>query len=113
MNIQELIATIRLWQVLNIRYLNAVAESPHYTSQRRRVTVEAMDVAAQVVIGCNHEDRTLAAFVALADEVQRLQASTTAQNRRAKALRVTVWESQRDAQTALAFLQKKDKEALS
>lgn len=70
MNTQELIATIRLWQVLNIRYLAAVAESPHCTSQRRRVAVEAMDVAAQVVTGCNHEDRTLAAFVALADIVE-------------------------------------------
>jgi hypothetical protein len=110
MNINELIAAIRVWQALHKTYRAAAEESPNVTTQHRRNALEALDVVAQVATGNVHNDHVLAAFVALADECERLQASATAQNKRARALRTTVWESARDAKTASAFLQKKDYE---
>lgn len=110
MNISELITAVRAWQAANAAYRAAWEESPHSVTTNRRTAIAALDEAAIAVTLNVHNDEVLAAFVALADECERFQASAAAQNRRARALRTTVWESSRDAKTASAFLQKKDYE---
>lgn len=80
MNIQDLIAAVRTWQAAYARYERACEETAlindgksYPSSPERRLAIKALDAAAMEVIHDVHNDEVLAAFVALADEVQRLQ----------------------------------------
>jgi len=68
-DITTLISQIRAWQAA---YEQSVAESPTYSSDERRAKVKLLNAAAQAVTGSTHSDAALAAFVALANEVERL-----------------------------------------
>lgn len=103
MNINELIAAIRAWQAAYAAYRAAVEEAPNKMTPRRREAREVLDVAAMGVTLDEHNDHVLAVFVALADECERL-------SKRAQSLRITLWETERDARTALKLLEIKNYE---
>lgn len=110
MNINELIANIRTWQALSDRYTAACEEArqindgKHYpSSPGRRSAIKALDDHAMELIHDVHNDAVLEMLVTLADEIERLQ-------KRVQSLRITLWETERDANTALKLLKIKNYE---
>lgn len=74
MNIQEFIAAIRTWQAAAAEYEAARNESPDKGTRKRQAKMLALDAAAGAVTTCEHDRVTLASFVTLADEIERLRA---------------------------------------
>lgn len=74
-DITQLIEHIRRWQSADAAYLEARQELPNgvLSSSYTRAGAYAVDDAARVVTGQRHTDEALAAFVTLADEVERLR----------------------------------------
>lgn len=110
MNVSELITSIRTWQELSDRYTAACEETrqrndgkSYPSSPERRAAIKALDEHAMELIHDVHNDAVLEMLVTLADEIER-------QKKRVQSLRITLWETERDANTALKLLAVKNYE---
>ena len=110
MDVQQLITAIRTWQSLSTKYEDACEETrqrndgkSYPSSPARRSAIKALDDHAMELIHDVHNEAVLEMLVTLTDEIER-------KKKRVQSLRITLWETERDANTALKLLKIKNYE---